>query len=118
MLNIKPFLKKMVKRKINNMKKLLSGLFVFAFLTIGIHLSAGAQTIYVKIRPAAPVVVRPVAPGPHHVWVAEEWRPNGSTYIYSGGYWAAPPKPGWIWIPGHWKMHHSGDYWVPGHWRK
>ena len=75
-----------------------------------------AQTIYVKIRPAAPVVVRPVAPSPNHVWIAEEWRPNGGGYVYAGGYWAAPPKPGWIWIPGHWKKHEHGEYWVAGHW--
>jgi hypothetical protein len=108
----------MVKRKIRIMKKLLSGLFLFAFLTLGISLSAGAQTIYVKVRPAVPVVVRPVAPGPTHVWIAEEWRPNGSGYAYAGGYWAAPPHPGWAWIPGHWKHHEYGEYWVAGHWRK
>ena len=107
----------MVKQKIIIMKKLLAGLFVFAFLNIGTGFSAGAQTIYVKIRPTAPVVVRPVAPGPHHVWIAEEWRPSGGGYVYSGGYWAAPPKPGWVWVPGHWKRHHNGDYWVAGRWR-
>ena len=61
------------------MKKLLSVLFVFGFLTTGISLSASAQTIYVKVRPVAPVVVRPVAPSPNHVWIAEEWKPNGGT---------------------------------------
>jgi hypothetical protein len=107
----------MVKRKIIIMKKLLSAIFVFAFFTMGISLSAAAQ-IYVKIRPAPPVVVRTVAPSPRHVWVEEEWRPNGNGYVYAGGYWAEPPHPGWIWIRGHWKRHERGDYWVPGHWRR
>jgi WXXGXW repeat (2 copies) len=117
MYSFKPLQKCMVKRKICIMKKLLSVLFVFGFLTTGIGLSAGAQTIYVKVRPVIPVVVRPAPPSPHHVWVAEEWRPNGAGYVYSGGYWAAPPHPGWVWIPGHWKKHEYGEYWVAGHWR-
>ena len=100
------------------MKKLLSGLLVFAFLTVGLHLSTAAQAIYVKIRPAVPVVVRPVAPSPLHVWIEEEWRPSGTAYVYAGGYWALPPHPGWIWIPGHWKRHAYGEYWVGGHWRR
>jgi len=100
------------------MKKLFSGLFVFSFLTLGIHQSAAAQTVYVKIRPALPVMVRPVPPSPQHVWIAEEWRPNGATYVYAGGYWAMPPHPGWVWIPGHWKRHEYGEYWVGGHWRR
>ena len=99
------------------MNKLLQKLLVFSFLTIGIGLSVQAQSIYVKVRPVVPVVVRPAAPGPHHVWIEEEWRPSGATYVYAGGYWAAPPKPGWIWIPGHWKKHTNGEYWVTGHWR-
>ncbi|HEY8733885.1 MAG TPA: hypothetical protein VIL90_04920 [Puia sp.] len=100
------------------MKKLVSGLFVFAFLTIGIGLTASAQ-VYVKIRPTHPVVVRTVAPGPHHVWVEEEWRPVGTGYTYSGGYWAAPPRPGAVWVPGHWKRHpEHGEYWVAGHWKR
>jgi hypothetical protein len=102
------------------MKKLLSALFILAFLTAGLGLSGQAQSvsIYVKVRPVVPVMVRPVPPSPKHIWIAEEWRPAGATYIYAGGYWAAPPKPGWIWIPGHWKRHEYGEYWVPGHWRK
>jgi len=102
------------------MKKLLSGVFVIAFLTIGIGFSAAAQEIYVKIRPTPPVVVRTVAPSPHHVWIEEEWKPNGhGGYIYAGGYWAAPPRPGAIWVPGHWKRHpEHGEYWVAGHWKR
>ncbi len=102
------------------MKNSLIKLFVISFFTVGIGLSAGAQTIYVKVRPVVPtaVVVRPVQPSPYHVWVAEEWTPRGSGYAYAGGYWAAPPHQGWIWIPGHWKHHEYGEYWVAGHWRR
>ncbi len=76
----------MVQIKICVMKKPLSSLFVFSFLLLGAGLSAHAQTIYVKVRPVVPVVARPVAPGPNHIWIAEEWKPNGKEYIYAGGY--------------------------------
>jgi hypothetical protein len=26
--------------------------------------------------------------------------------------WAPPPRPGWVWVPGH----HEAGWWVPGHW--
>ena len=58
------------------MNKLLQRLLVFSFLTIGIGFSVHAQAIYVKVRPVVPVVVRPVAPSPNHVWIAEEWHPR------------------------------------------
>ena len=100
---IKLLLYLMVIRKTHFMKKLFYGLFMFAFLTLGTGLSSHAQvSVYVKVRPVVPVVVRPVAPSPKHIWIAEEWRPNGATYVYAGGYWAAPPHPGWYWVPGHW----------------
>jgi WXXGXW repeat (2 copies) len=108
----------MVQSKICIMKKLLSSLFVLAFLSLGTTTAVHAQTVYVKIRPVVPVAVRPVAPSPNHVWIAEEWKPNGKEYVYAGGYWAMPPHPGWVWIPGHWKKHEYGEYWVAGHWKK
>src|ERR1700722_6994315 len=102
------------------MKKSFIRVFVFAFFALAFGFTAGAQTIYVKVRPVVPtaVVVRPAQPSPHHVLVAEEWTPRGNGYVYAGGYWAAPPHPGWIWVPGHWKHHENGEYWVAGHWRR
>jgi hypothetical protein len=32
------------------------------------------------------------------------------------GRWALPPRPGAVWLPGHWKKHAHGWVWSNGHW--
>jgi hypothetical protein len=81
--------------------------------------SSNAQII-VRVRPHRPgpaVVVRARRPSPRHVWVSEEWTPNGGAYAYHAGYWALPPHPRAVWIAGHWANRPSGSVWIPGHWR-
>jgi hypothetical protein len=39
---------------------------------------------------AAPVIVRPVCPGPGYVWRDGFYAPNG---VWVAGYWALPPAP-------------------------
>jgi hypothetical protein len=99
------------------MKKHLLKIAVLAAIVLAGSFSASAQ-IYVTVRPPVPVVVRPVAPSPAHIWIDEEWEERGGRYAYVGGHWAAPPHPGWIWIPGHWKREPRGEWWVKGHWRR
>ncbi len=91
---------------------------ILSLLVMAFSFSASAQSIYVKVRPAVPVVVRPVAPSPRHVWITEEWEPRGGSYVFVGGRWAVPPHPGWVWIPGHWRRTRHGDIWIRGHWRR
>jgi hypothetical protein len=43
---------------------------------------------------------------------------RGGRYVSTGGYWAAPPHPGWMWVPGRWAHERRGDYWVAGRWRR
>ncbi|HTQ28689.1 MAG TPA: hypothetical protein VMI35_11190 [Puia sp.] len=78
---------------------------------------AHAQHYYVTVRPAEPVVVRPVAPSPHHVWVENEWVWRGGAYVAVPGHWIVPPRGRVRWVPGHW-VHEPGHghYWVAGHW--
>ena len=65
-----------------------------------------------------PVVeVQPVAPGPHHVWVAGYHRWDGHAYVWVPGAWQVPPHHYTVWVPGHWSHNHHGHYWVAGHWR-
>jgi hypothetical protein len=99
------------------MKNQLLKIAVFSAIVLAVSLSASAQ-IYVTVRPVVPVVVRPVAPSPAHVWVGEEWEGREGRYVYVGGHWAAPIHPGWIWVPGHWKREPRGEWWVAGHWRR
>ncbi|MFP5039427.1 hypothetical protein [Parasediminibacterium sp. JCM 36343] len=92
------------------------------FIAVMLMAFAGPRSyaqIIVNIRPERPrvVVARPVAPSPRHVWVEEEWVPQGGTYVFHGGYWSAPIRPGAMYIPGHWKNTRHGWVWRPGHWR-
>jgi hypothetical protein len=77
--------------------------------------------IYVRVRPHHPgpaVVVRGARPSPRHVWIGEEWTPNGRDYNYRPGFWGVPPTGRAIWVPGHWANRPRGYVWVPGHWRR
>jgi hypothetical protein len=92
-------------------------------LCVAVALMAGAATtsnaqIIVKVRPPRPAVVvaRPPAPGPGYVWVEEDWVGRGNNYDWHGGYWAAPPRAGNHWVPGHWVQRRRGWVWMPGHW--
>jgi len=60
--------------------------------------------------------VHPNRPSPNHIWINEEWTPNGSgSYNYVPGHWDLPPDRKWI--AGHWGPGPSGGYvWVPGFW--
>ena len=82
--------------------------------------ASAATRIYVKIGPPAAVVeVRPVAPGPRHVWIAGYHRWDGHVYVWVPGRWEQPPAHYTAWAPGHWSHHHSnGWYWVDGHWKR
>ena len=89
-----------------------------AILLLAIAISVPAQ-IYVKIRPHAPIMTRPAPPSKVHVWIGDEWEPNGKEYRYTGGHWDKPPHQGYKWRAGHWRRHHQeGEEWVPGNWRK
>jgi hypothetical protein len=98
------------------MKKIATRLILAASVIIGAATVSEAQII-VKVRPAHTTVVRTVAPSPRHVWVNEDWAPQGNTYVYRGGYWVEPPVGRSAWVEGHWKNRRRGWVWVPGHWK-
>jgi len=79
--------------------------------------SASAQ-VYVRVRPQYHRAVRPAAPSRAHVWIDEDWEYRGGHYVAVGGHWAAPPHPGWVWVPGRWVHERRGYQWVPGRWRR
>jgi hypothetical protein len=100
------------------MKKIASIFILTVALTAGAMVESKAQ-IVVRVHPARPHVVyrRPVAPSPRHVWVEEDWTQRGRGYAWHGGYWAAPPRAGAVYVPGHWDRRRGGEVWIPGHWR-
>ncbi|MBS1600022.1 MAG: YXWGXW repeat-containing protein [Bacteroidetes bacterium] len=97
-------------------KNILAVAFLFSCIAFSQSLSAQVR-VYVNVQPTTPVIVRPAAPAPGHIWVEHEWVVRNGTYVHVPGYWAVPPPGRVRWIPGHWKKNHRhGFYWVPGHW--
>lgn len=100
------------------MKKNFVRMLSIFLVVFGVSLSASAQ-IYVTVRPAAPVVVRTVQPTPQHVWIQNDWQPNGASYRHTGGRWEAPEKPEYRYHKGYWKRNgKKGHQWVRGGWSK
>jgi WXXGXW repeat (2 copies) len=101
------------------MKKFTKILTLFSIVSLFAVTSSNAQiVIRARLgRPRGVVTVRPLRPSPRHVWVAEEWTPNGGTYAYRAGYWAVPPRPNQVWVAGRWANRPRGYVWVPGRWR-
>ncbi len=97
------------------MKKNLIKLIFLIVILFTVSFSVSAQ-VYVTIRPPVPVIVRPPQPSHTHVWINEEWEPEGSSYRYSGGHWDAPPHPGYYRRPGHWQSNRRGNMWIQGSW--
>jgi hypothetical protein len=103
------------------MKKHLKRMAFMAILVIAAAFSSSSASaqVYVSVRPifAAPHN-RPPAPSRNHVWIGEEWENRGGHYVSVGGHWAAPPRPGYIYVPGRWSHERRGDYWVAGRWKR
>lgn len=95
------------------MKKGLMLTVTILLVVIGME----AQSI-VKIRPVAPIVVKPVCPSPHHIWVGGSWKWNrkARNYVWVDGYWTQPRKHGTFWVEGHWRSTRRGWKYIPGHW--
>lgn len=102
------------------MKKQVCRLAIMATLVVGASFassSASAQ-VYVSVHPVWAPVHRPPPPSPTHVWIDEDWVWRGGRYVAVGGRWAAPPRPGYIWVAGRWGHGPRGDRWYAGRWAR
>lgn len=53
----------------------------------------------------------PNRPSPNHIWISEEWVPNGhGSYDYRPGYWSLPPTVRYV--PGHWNNTGPNGTWI------
>jgi hypothetical protein len=88
-------------------------------IVIGV-LSTLASSCIVSYPTIAPppvrVEVRPVQPGPNHIWIGGYWAWRSSKYVWVGGYWTKA-RPGRAWVPGHWERRGSHWVWRRGRWR-
>jgi hypothetical protein len=98
------------------MKKYINRIVIAAVLVVGFSFASSAQ-IVVRVRPSAPVVVRPVAPSPRHVWIDGGWEARRGRYVHVDGYWAAPRR-GRHYVQGYWAPRRHGYVWVPGYWAR
>jgi hypothetical protein len=98
------------------MKKTLAGCTLA--LALGTANLSHAQ-VYVHIGPPPPPVREVVPPPPHlgYVWQPGFHRWDGARYVWVPGTYAAGPRPGARWIPGHWRPTPRGYVWIEGHWR-
>ena len=99
--------------KFLNMKKFI---MIAALGLVGAFTSAQAQVV--RIRPVAPIAVRPACSVRGHVWVNDSWKWNHrtNTYAFVNGYWSKPHRRGSNWLDGHWRQSRTGWKYVPGHW--
>jgi len=96
------------------MKKYFKGAALTILFAAGFAVASSAQ-IVVKIRPNAPVVVRPNQPSPRHVWVDGGWEVRNGHYVRANGYWSEPRR-GQHYRDGYWARRRGGYVWVPGRW--
>ncbi|MEO8425699.1 MAG: YXWGXW repeat-containing protein [Verrucomicrobiota bacterium] len=73
----------------------------FATTTISNTTPATATAVIAPATPAPQVEVIPVTPGPNYVWTPGWWSWNGRAWIWFGGYWGFPTRPGHVWINGN-----------------
>jgi len=97
------------------MKQKVSKIFFLGITLLSISFTATSQ-LYVKIRPAIPVIIRTPQPSPNHIWIDEEWDTNQDGYRYAGGHWEVPQQVGDTWRHGYWKHTRRGNIWVRGYW--
>ena len=98
------------------MKKYLK--IIIVLFVIAMNSSSAYAQLVIRVRPAAPRVVRIAAPSPRHVWIEEDWALRNNAYAYTGGRWAEPPAGYSVWVPGHWKQTpRRGWVWKPGRWK-
>jgi len=96
------------------MKKYVNRIILAAALVVGFSIASSAQVV-VRVRPSAPVIVRPIAPSPRHVWVEGNWQSRRGHYEYNQGYWSAPRR-GRHYVPGYWAPRRHGYVWIEGRW--
>ncbi|MFQ5676446.1 MAG: hypothetical protein ACE5G1_11155 [bacterium] len=82
-------------------------------------MSEAGTRIYLRIGPprVRRVVVKPVRPHSHSIWVAGHWRYNRHRYVWVNGYWLKP-RAGFVYIQPHWRKTYRGYTFIPGHWKK
>jgi len=95
------------------MKKLIRS-FIGLICISTIYLT-GCEERVVATKPDEVKVERTAPPFSGAVWIDNEYRWDGRTYVIVPAHWS---KPNGTWVPGHWKQSSKGYAWIPGHWTR
>jgi hypothetical protein len=69
----------------------------------------------VRAAPPPPRVEEAPAPRPGFVWVNGHWKWAHGDYVWEPGHWKEV-RVGYHWVAGHWAERGAGWVWVEGHW--
>ena len=90
------------------------------FLSIFLTFNPVKSQVIIKIKPARPavIIVKPAKPRPGRIWLEGHWKWNKRHHKYV---WVTgrwmKAKRGHRWLKGHWIIAPGGHRWVPGHWK-
>jgi len=71
----------------------------------------------IQVAPPAPRYEPMPGPRPGQVWVPGHWQWNERAYVWRSGYWQAA-RPDYAYAPGRWVQADGGWRWMEGDWRR
>jgi YXWGXW repeat-containing protein len=95
-------------------KKWLVALGLAAGLLAGC-LVRGHGAYVVAVAPPAPRATVVVEPRPGYLWIEGHWAWVDDRWTWLDGYWEAE-RPGYVWVQGYWEPRGGRYHWIDGHW--
>lgn len=93
-------------------KKTLMGAAVAASL-LGLGTTAAQAQLYVQIAPPQPIYEVAPDPRPGHVWVPGHYEWRGDQYTWIRGHWMAE-RPGYAYVEPRWVQRANGQWYMVG----
>lgn len=94
-----------------------------AAIAMAAMLAVDANAVFVRTPPPAPRSTAMIGrrPGAGFVWTPGYYRwgtvRGRGGYVWVGGRWRRPPRPGLVWAPPVWRSGSGGWTFVAGRWR-
>lgn len=102
----------------NSKIKLLAGAMVLAGSLLTACGGGYGGSYYVQYGPPAPrYAVVGVAPGPGYVWTQGYWDWRGHNWAWVEGRWLRPPRAHAVWVAPEWRREGSRYRFHRGYWR-